>query len=107
MADTIVQDKKSYYNAIFELEEPLALLRAIHQDAKSYQRAELLKGFSTEEQEAYLTVERYVQEKRTAGKIWYENKDTPNSNHPIFKEIATAPYHLKRCVCKYYLYRAR
>jgi hypothetical protein len=88
MADTIIQDKKSYYNAIFELEEPLALLRAIHQDAKSYQRAELLKGFSVEEQEAYLTVERYVQEKRTTGKIWYENKDTPNSNHPIFKEIS-------------------
>jgi len=97
IADAIIQNKKSYYNAIFELEEPLVLLKAIHQDAKLYQRAELLKGFSAEEQEAYLTVERYVQEKRTAGKIWFENKEASNPSHPIFKEISK-PHEILRDV---------
>jgi ATP-dependent exoDNAse (exonuclease V) alpha subunit len=88
LADQIIHHKQIYYPAIFELAPELRnLFRNLHQDAKFYQRLQLLKDFSAEERLAFLAVERYVEQRRTLWKIWTETKDIPTPHHPIVQEI--------------------
>jgi recombinational DNA repair protein (RecF pathway) len=88
IASTIILDKKRYYPVIFELiKEPLMFLRTLNQDARSHQRELFLQQASKEELDAFLTIERYWEEKKTVNKIWFETKDTLAPDNPVIKPL--------------------
>ena len=88
IAAQIIENKNSYYQAIFALnQDPLSMLRTLHQDNRVHQRLQLLNRFSQEEKAAFLKVEAYVEAKRAVSKIWVETKESSQPEHSVSKDI--------------------